>query len=468
MSIKKNILKDALVEAREIENFAIASAKKSIEESMSPKIEQAVKDSIKEYETSLLAENSETKEEEIINEEIKIEVDPGSDLKIKLTNDGLEIANDDSSEAEVPEVETSQETNPNQSIEMENSQEDEIFEITNMAEEAPMASEPVADTTVTEPMANPSNSGDLNSKIEDLSKKIDSILAAINPQSAPSGTEGEVQVVDDADTTAPAPETDAAPVPSELPPAAPQNNEQPEENIVAEDDIVFEIEDDIMNGVEDNVMTEDSIDEINLDSIEEIEIIDDEIEEMRGVGNTVLRSAGNRKDFDDKHQHHAPVAHMNESDKTKAQNESKLDELTQENSRLKKVVQEQKAEIKEFKNSFIELREQVQYMQVFNGKLAYANKVLSKGGLSEQEKMKIVESFDKAETIEEAKKIYKNLVTEMENSDPGNLKPIDKLKTSTPNVIQESKNSSTKSDVLFESEERKRMKMLAGVTKIKE
>ena len=33
---------------------------------------------------------------------------------------------------------------------------------------------------------------------------------------------------------------------------------------------------------------------------------------------------------------------------------------------------------------------------------------------------------------------------------------------------QESKNSSTKSDVLFESEERKRMKMLAGVTKIKE
>lgn len=464
MSIKKNILKDALVEAREIENFALASAKKSIEESISPKIEQAVKDSIKEYENSLL-ENSEP-----INEDIKIEVDPNSDLNIKLTNNGLEIGTSEDSEVATPEVETSveTETNPNQSIEMENSQEDEIFEITNMEEEAPVAPEQTPDTTISEPAA--AAPSDVDSKIEDLSKKIDALLAIVNPQgsAAPAaGAEGEVQVVDDGDV-APAPTPEAPvmspePMPASLPP---QGNEQPEENIVAEDDIMFEIEDDIMNSVEENsFMTEDSIDEMNLDNIEEIEIVDDDIEEMRGVGNTVLRSAGNRQDFNDKHQHHSPVVHMNENDETQAQNESKLDELNKENSRLKKIVQEQKAEIKEFKNSFIELREQVQYMQVFNGKLAYANKVLSKGGLSESEKMKIVEAFDKAETIEEAKKIYKNLVTEMENSDPGNKKPIDKIKTSTPNVIQESKNSSTKSDVIFESEERKRMKMLAGLPK---
>lgn len=461
MSIKKNILKDALVEAREIENFAIASAKKSIEESMTPKIEQAVKDSIKEYENSL-TENLDPKVEEVINEEIKIEVEPGSDLNIKLTDNGLEIGTDKESEIATTE-EPSIETNSNQSTEMENTQEDEIFEIMNMEEDAPMAPDQTTDTTITEPISNSPN--DIDTKIEDLSKKIDAILAIVNPQNASNSAEGDVQVVDDNEA---APEPEVAPQNQEIPapaiPTAPIANEQPDENVVNEDDVIFEIEDDIMNGVEENsFMTEDSIDDINLDEIEEIEILDDEIEEIRGVGNAVLRSASNRKDFENKNLHHSPVGHMNENNEIKAQYESKLDGLNKENSRLNKIVQEQKAEIKDFKNSFIELREQVQYMQVFNGKLAYANKVLSKGGLSESEKIKIVEAFDKAETVEEAKKIYKNLVTEMESSDLGNKKAIDKLKTSTPSVIQES--SSTKSDVVYESEERKRMRLLAGLQK---
>ena len=42
MSIKKNIVKDALVEAKQIEKFAYDSAKKALEESLAPQIEQAL------------------------------------------------------------------------------------------------------------------------------------------------------------------------------------------------------------------------------------------------------------------------------------------------------------------------------------------------------------------------------------------------------------------------------------------
>ena len=40
-------------------------------------------------------------------------------------------------------------------------------------------------------------------------------------------------------------------------------------------------------------------------------------------------------------------------------------------------------------------------MQTFNAKLAYANKLFINGGLTNDEKIKIAEEFDKIETIEE-------------------------------------------------------------------
>ncbi len=476
MSIKKSIIQDVLVDMREIEKFAFESAKKAIEESIAPQIEQAVINSIKELEENSNLEDvisEDTISEDTINsslttEGIKLDIAPDADLTINVSAEGasIEVGSDNIS---TPDSIDNSNQEPEMNINPQEIQEDEIFEVEGLSEEdvaampaAPdaMAAPGAEANAVAEPEANLST---INDKLEDLTSKIDSLLSAVNP--AGQGADGEVQVVDDDNAAAaPAPAMGAAPAA----PAAPMDN-----TVVNEDDIMFEIEDDVMEGLfETDVVTEDSIDLAELESIEELEIVDEDeevegeenVEEMRGMGNAVQRSAGNRKNFEKNNNKHNAVSHVNEStEKIKAQYESKLDELIKENRSLKDTVGKYKNENKEYKDAFVELRQQVNEMQVFNGKLAYANMILTAGGITADEKVKIAEAFDKAETIEEAKKLYNKLMAE-KNLTESTITSSDKLKASArPQVIQPKENSQT--ETIYESAESKRRKVLAGITK---
>jgi len=467
MAIKKNIVKDALADAKDIEKYAFESARKALEESLAPQIEQAVLNTLKEIEqqeetiekTSI---NSEEKPIEEINEELKIDIAPDSELNIKVSPEGstIELSNTN--------------TNPTEPLKSEpemntyDQDQDEIFEVEGLGAEPAPAPEAGA-------VAEPEPSlADIETKIADLASKIDSILSAVNPE---AGSEGEVEVVDDEAGQAPAPA-------AEVPGAAPAPQQAPaQNNVVAEDDMMFEIDEDFMDSLsEESFVTEDSIEEeINLsemDDLDEIEIVAEEdgdaeeeeemVDEMRGVGNTVTRSAGNRQDFEkNKKFKHAPVAHVNEGvDKIKAQYESMIDGLTKENTSLKEAVEEYKQNIQEFSDSFVELQKQINEMHVFNGKLAYANKLLSKGGLTNNEKMKIAEAFDKADSVEEAKKLYTQFINEMKSNKSVVATQVNDLKTAKPAVAQTNKTSV--SETIFEGEERKRMKQLAGIIRINE
>ena len=100
-------------------------------------------------------------------------------------------------------------------------------------------------------------------------------------------------------------------------------------------------------------------------------------------------------------------------------------------------------------------------MHLFNGKLAYANRLLNKGGLTNNEKIKIAEAFDKADSLEEAKKLYTNFLNEMKSSNGVAIQSTE-VKTAKPSVIQ-STPINTQTETIFESVERKRMKQLAGL-----
>lgn len=460
MKIKKNIIQDALVDAREIEKFALETAKKTIEESIAPQIEQAVINSIREIEK----ENNAQEVESAIEESIKLDIAPDADLTINVGADGATIeVGGETNTIDNSNTETEMNTTPE-------NHEDEIFEIEGLYEDgaAPIAdaSAPAAET-VAEPEA---NLDAINSKLQDLTSKIDSILSAVNP-TAGEGSEGEVQVVDD-DGAAPA--MDAAPV-APAAPAAPVAPAQ-DDAVVNEDDIMFEIEDDVMEGLfETDIVTEDSLEELNLEeleAIEEIEIVDENndededdkpVDEMRGVSHTVQRSAGNRKNFKDNNEKHAPIGVNEGVENIKAQYESKIDELTKENAGLKEAVEKFKSENEDYKTAFVELRQQVNEAQIFNGKLAYANQLLNRAGITAEEKIRIAEAFDKAETIEEAKKLYNSLISEINNS--VNAETVSKLKsTAKPQVVQ-SKEPVTKTETIYESEERKKMLRLAGILK---
>lgn len=447
MSIKKNIVKDALVEAKQIEKFAYDSAKKALEESLAPQIEQALANTLKEIENSSEEEN-EIKENEIvaeqINEEITVNTDSDGTVNISISPDNSnELQNNPTEINSEPEMTHEQ---------------DEIYEIEGMgAIDAPAPAPTDVPPTDAPVEAEPSIS-DIDTKLADMAGKIDSILNAINSEQNP---EGQVDVIDDETAQSAAP---TAPAP------APQPSQ---DGVVSEDDMMFEIDEDFMNALsemnssditEENISLSemDDLDEIEIVSEEDEELLDDEtMEEMRGVGHTVQRSAPNRQNFIKNKNTHSSISMNEDVEKIKVQYESTIDELIQENTSLKQAVGEYKQNIQEFGESFVQLQKQINGMHLFNGKLAYANRLLNKGGLTNNEKIKIAEAFDKADSLEEAKKLYTNFLNEMKSSNGVAIQSTE-VKTAKPSVIQ-STPINTQTETIFESVERKRMKQLAGL-----
>ena len=460
MSFNKSTIKDYITKTKDIEKYTYEAVKKEMEEALAPEIEKVVLNSLKEIESGLTSD-------ETLNESIKLDVSPDANLNITVSSDGAQIEVGEETGSSESEINN---TNTDTDMNTTDTPEDEIFEIEGLSEEGEIAAAPTADgeaETAETPVTEPNSMETLESKLEDLISKVDTIMAAVSPESAQGG-EGEVQVVDDDGAqagAAPAMDATAAPAPA-TPAAAPADN-----SVVSEDDVMFEIEDDM---IENEFVTEDEISEVSLselDGIDEIEIVDEDeddsedeegVDEMKGIGNTVKRSAGNRQNFiKDKMQHSNA---MNESiENIKAHYESKIDELKQENTSLSEAIQQYKSNIKEFESSFVELRKQVNEMQVFNGKLAYANKVLTSGGLTNDEKIRIAEAFDKAETIEEAKKLYNKIVAEMQTSNQSSS-AIDKLQVAKPSVAQ-APNQTAKTETIYESEEKRRNMRLAGLIK---
>lgn len=457
MSIKKSSLQQALLEAKEIEKAAYENAKKILEESIAPKIEEAVKESLK----------SLSSEKETVEEGIEINVASGADLAVNVESDGTATVSVDKKEEDINSSTSETEISNNNIESMEDNMNEEIFEVEGLNEvdaEAPAApaeapaEAPVAPTEET-PAAEeaPVESGlDIESELAQINKKLDALIAdeaAEGGEVTAPAAEGEIEIVDDETASAETPiETAAAPATDVV---------KEDGNEVDMEEVVYEIE----NDIKDTFDSVDELEEIEItgDDLDEIEIIDDEEEKIDesglGVGNAVQRQANQHKKFNKGDRHHAPTAPVsqnaiNESE-IKAQDESEIDELKKENESLKET-------IKEYKDSFIVLRKQINEIQTFNAKLAYANKLFTNGGLTNAEKIRIAEEFDKVETIEESKKLYNKLLSEF-NSTKATKDPIEKLKSVKPAMVTSNTESTAKP--LYESDEMKRMKKLAGIIK---
>ena len=455
MSIRKTPLQQAIIEAKEIEKVAYESARKALEETISPKIEQAVKESLMELEKETTAP---------VTEAVKIEVTPEgaitvtSDEGAEKLDTGIE-ASTESPSIETPELGTDKEDSntetPNTEINM--GENEEMYEVeagsnvpeapTEAPAEAPAMDIP-AEAPVDAPVETPAASSP--NPFDAIEQKLDTILTKLGTEETPGqGTEGEVEIVDD--ETAQAPTEAPAPAGAEAP--APVT----EMGGMEDEDVVYELD-----GEEEGFVRETDgkmFDEMS--DLEEIEIVDedkekegDELEEdslmrrhragQRGkIGEIPLGKVSTHSDH---------ATSLKENKNITAQKESKMDELKQENESLKKT-------IKEYKESFVVLRKQINEVQVFNAKLAYANKLFINGGLKNEEKVRIAEEFDKVSTVEDAKKLYNNLLKEVSEVKTVKVAPEEKLKSVKPSVQQPSEKSQT----LYESDEMKRMKQLAGI-----
>tara|TARA_B100000214_G_scaffold12999_1_gene9157 strand:+ start:83 stop:1189 length:1107 start_codon:yes stop_codon:yes gene_type:complete len=131
-------------------------------------------------------------------------------------------------------------------------------------------------------------------------------------------------------------------------------------------------------------------------------------------------------------------------------------------------VAEEVNEVEQLQSELDEHREVVKYLRgklnevnLLNAKLLFTNKLFRGFGLSNEQKMKVVETFDRAANLREVKLVYSTLVESFQTKKPQEIK---ESKGSASKAVASTK--SEKQEIISEgSELRDRFKKLAGITK---
>jgi len=92
-------------------------------------------------------------------------------------------------------------------------------------------------------------------------------------------------------------------------------------------------------------------------------------------------------------------------------------------------IEELEMELAEAKSAIHHLRSELNEINLLNAKLLYANKIFKAKSLKESQKMKVLESFDKAASVKEAKLVYEMLKETYKTPSYSNKKSI------TENII---------------------------------
>ena len=79
----------------------------------------------------------------------------------------------------------------------------------------------------------------------------------------------------------------------------------------------------------------------------------------------------------------------------------------------KKPAMEEGNEVEEMKKEMEELKSELNEINLLNSKLLYVNKIFKAKNLTESQKAKVLEAFDKATTVKEAKLVFETLSTEV-------------------------------------------------------
>ena len=208
-----------------------------------------------------------------------------------------------------------------------------------------------------------------------------------------------------------------------------------------------EEEDDVEEGMHDEDEDEDKMDENDVSS---------------GIGagdNKVEKSAGDSTDIGK-----ADSAKFKEGVESE---ELDLDEVLKALTEDDEEVVESKDEVSQLQSELQEHRDVVKYLRgklnevnLLNAKLLFTNKLFRAYGLSNDQKMKVVETFDRATNLREVKLVYSTLA---ESFGVKTKKEITESKGSASKAVASTK-SEKQEEILTEGAElRNRFKKLAGI-----
>jgi len=129
-----------------------------------------------------------------------------------------------------------------------------------------------------------------------------------------------------------------------------------------------------------------------------------------------------------------------------------------------KAMESIKAELKEYKEAVSFLKGKLHEVNILNAKLLFTNKLFKEYSLNNNQKLKVVETFDRAQTTREIKLVYTTLAEQFgDNGSIARRKPIKESASSAVSSTKPSKES--KKVISEETQVADRFRKLAGLIK---
>ena len=177
-----------------------------------------------------------------------------------------------------------------------------------------------------------------------------------------------------------------------------------------------------INGVKYAPVVSEEDEEEEIDSDEEVE--ESEELDLEAVIKELEQEIAEADDSDDEDLTEGPkedeeekvseeVVEITEEDEDEDEDKDEVDEQStpesEEDTEVHESVDDIHAELNEYKEAVTFLRDKLHEVNILNAKLLYTNRLFKEFALSNNQKLKIVETFDRAQTTREIKLVYSTL-----------------------------------------------------------
>ena len=417
-----DLLKEAIADAKAVRETALANAKMALEEAFTPKLKSMLAKKIQSEIEDEDGDEAEVAEQDELSDEDDV-VDPANDEAGGPVSEEDEVSDEDDAveEAEVdPDSEAAEDPaggEAGESVDEPGNAANEQDELADEDDVEPVAEEDeISDEDDEEAVAEEDEMSDEDDEELDL----EAILRELEDED----DEAEVsEEYEDEDVEDGAEEVPAA--------------EQPDDS-VSENDVSSDI------GKADNKVAADAADSSKTGA-----------QGPEGEGSD--SEAGKENSEDEVVKEEDEISDEDDIDLEEVLKAlSEEDEVSDEDDEAD-AVENLKAEIKEHRDVVKYLRAKLNEVNLLNAKLLFSNKLFRVFGLSNEQKMKVVETFDRTKNIREIKLVYSTLA----ESFKGN-RPIKESKGSSSKAVASTKPVSKK--VISEgSDVRSRFKKLANI-----
>jgi len=182
-----------------------------------------------------------------------------------------------------------------------------------------------------------------------------------------------------------------------------------DENPFAKDDEVEESEEldleAVIKELEDELSEDEEVEED--ESVNEVE--DEDLDEYKGTRAEKRKESGNAPRINNEEVEEELTESDPDEEEVVKEDSEKVDEDEEKDETNESETSELQNELTEYKEAVTFLRDKLHEVNILNAKLLYTNKLFKEYVLSNDQKLKIVETFDRAQTTREIKLVYTTL-----------------------------------------------------------